>query len=717
MTPDPTPAQPAEPHAQPPVQPPTLTPAAGTRSPRARRSPGLRAKLLLIVFGFVLIGALLGLTELGLRLAGLGGYPSLVQKAGPVAGGTLCVIDTPGPASYFFNNPDRPGSINASAFVSPKPKGTFRVFTAGESAMQGYPQPKGFASSEFLQAMLQDVWPERRVEVINIGVTAVASFPVLEMATEALDYEPDLMVAYVGNNEYFGAYGVASLNRAARSPQAIRLQRWFNSLAIVQGVRKLARSAQSREGQTLMETMMGQSFTAPDDPLRDAADENLRTHLSLLAERCQARGVPLVICTLPANERGMAPLGQSDISALSAADRAALEQLLKDLPSEAEAQPAAMLPKLDAMLAKVSRHATLHFWRGRALLAQGDRASAIAAFEAALTNDPMPWRGTPRSNQTIASVAQAAGAQTALADLRGAFREASPGGAIGWELMDDHVHPTIEGQFLAARAMVKAMTNLQGPARVEPAAFEKLGAFTDFAQRLGDNPYDRYGVQHTMRVLAGVSFFKATNPDMLARFEGPCRTFEAGAPKEVLAVMREWQDSKTHIGGKRPLSGMAARAFLRLNRFADAGPLFFAAARNVAAYSAWNLEFEYFYLVCRERAQGRLLPEDLARAGEAIERGKVLMSRGRSTTGQVERFMARLHQLRGEWAEAVPLLNIAREKLTSTDLVSADQALVQSLVRLNRIDEAKKIIAQGVKNAGQFAPMYKSMESMIPKGR
>ena len=35
-----------------------------------------------------------------------------------------------------------------------------------------------------------------------------------------------------------------------------------------------------------------------------------------------------------------------------------------------------------------------------------------------------------------------------LVDLQKAFREASAGGCVGWELMDDHVHPSLLGQAL-----------------------------------------------------------------------------------------------------------------------------------------------------------------------------------------------------------------------------------------------------------------------------
>jgi hypothetical protein len=682
---------------------------------------------MLLGFGLLLPLALLGLGEGGLRLAGFGGYPGVIQRVGTVPGGTLMLTDPAGPASYFFNNQNRPGSLNQETFLSPKAAGTFRVFMVGESAMQGFPQPAGFASSRWLRLMLADAWPERQVEVINLGVTAVASFPVLEMATEALEHEPDLMVVYVGNNEFFGAYGVASLNRAAAQPWMLRVQRWFNGTGLAQGVRAGLRAIKPAGDRTLMETMMGQSFTSPDDPVRERAASNLERHLLELAQRCAERGVPLVICTLPANEKDLAPLGEPDVSGLSEADRAKVIDLLKRGESSLATDPAGAAAALTEAATLAPQHARVAFMLGRAKLATGDRAGGLQQLERAMALDPMPWRPPPRTQDAVRSAAARAMAahpgMVALADLQQAFRAASPDGAVGWELMDDHVHPTFEGQHLVARTVAESLAQLGSgagaAARLEPAAAERLRTFDAYARAIGQNEYDLYGVDHTMRVLGTIPFIKATNPGMLARFDERCRRFEASVPREVLEVMIDWQKSTTHIGGKRPLSGMVARAMLRLQppRWAEAEALFDVASRHVLSHSAWNLEFTYFFLACHERTRGVLDDTDRAIAMAAIERGRVLIAQGRSTTGQVERFMGRLHQLRGEWAESVPLLEIARTKLTSTDLVSADQALVESLLRLNRREEAAAIIRRGIRDSGQFSGMYRQMEAMLNQRR
>ena len=68
--------------------------------------------------------------------------------------------------------------------------------------------PRNLTSARFLEAWLQELLPERKVEVVNLGVAAVASFPVRKLAEQALDQlQPDLLLLYGGHNEFYGALG------------------------------------------------------------------------------------------------------------------------------------------------------------------------------------------------------------------------------------------------------------------------------------------------------------------------------------------------------------------------------------------------------------------------------------------------------------------------------------------------------------------------------
>ncbi len=654
----------------------------------------------------------IGSIEGVLRFCGFGGYPPTIVQAGPTAAGMVYYTDNPGPASYFFANKSRPGSINTYTFLMPKPKGTVRIMLAGESAAKGFPQSQAFASSAFLESMLTDVWPDRKVEVINLGTTAVASFPVLDMLTEALDYEPDLAVVFVGNNEFYGCYGVASLHAAGNSPWALRMSRLLRSTAIMQGVERLMTPREIGDpNKTLMETMIGQSQILPDSPLRNAAARNLKVHTLQMIERCKARGIPIIVCSCPGNERDLAPLGTPDLHELTDAQRSRLADFLKTAEDELSAAPSESMTALREALKIAPDHPRATYLLGRAQFQLGAYPEASSLFQKAVDLDPMPWRCPGKSNEALREATAEGGA--IFCDLQKAFRDGSPGGCIGWELMDDHVHPTLAGQALIARSIVQALASIQGPLNVGAAALKSLASDDAYAKSLGDNIYDRYAVAYTMRELCNVPFIRQTNPGAYDRFNRQMSENEAHMLPEVLKVARSWQDYRVHGRAQRPIGGMVGRAFIRLQNFAEAEPLYDLARRSVALYSSWNLEYNYFLLVCREARHHKLSDEDRRLAAECIERGKFLLARGHSESGMAERYVGRLYQLRGEWEQAIPFLSASRPKVTGTDLVAVDQALVLSYSATGRTAEALKLIDNGIENSGEYSPLYRRMQQSL----
>jgi hypothetical protein len=160
---------------------------------------------------------------------------------------------------------------------------------------------------------------------------------------------------------------------------------------------------------------------------------------------------------------------------------------------------------------------------------------------------------------------------------------------------------------------------------------------------------------------------------------------------------------------------MVGRVKLREKRYAEALDLYAIAQRGVPAYTSWHLEYVYFALVCREHLHGRLSEAERATALAAIREGEVLLRHGFSETGFTERHLGRLHQLRGEFAAAIPFLQVARTKLSGLDLVAADQALVVSFLQTGQADQARALAANGAARAGQYAPMYQRMLEEIPR--
>ncbi len=670
------------------------------------------------------------LVEGGLRVAGFGGRAATLRVLGAVDEsrpelGRVVSSSTEGPGSFFYMNRDRPGTIELFSFVTPKPEGVFRVMLFGESAIKGFPQPPAFNAGSFLREMLADAMPEREVEVLNFGTTAIASYPVLEILREAVAFEPDVVIVYCGNNEFYGAFGVASLNRGARSPGAMRAQRWFQTTGIGQALGdwrgRAVRARQDAEAdgaRTLMETMVGQSFVGVGSPLRRAAVRNLSHNLREMAAACDAVGVPMLLCTLVSNERDMAPLGEPDWGDADAAARARGEAALARVRSGELGPREAVALLTEAQLGAID-HSVLSFFLGRASFALFEAEGSENPdqevlnrrfFHYATRDDTMPWRPNWHTDHAIREVA--AETSASLVDVLGVFREASPGKAVGWELMDDHVHFSLEGQQLLARTLAGAVLERLG--RAEDAS--RLASDEDYRVRLGDNPFDRYGVAHQMRVLLSVPFFRETNPGAVERFDARARAMRSSMPSGMDEVLQRWQRPVTHTGGvRRPLSGMAARELIRRGETGAAIGLLKPAGASVPAYSSLGLEYAYLELALRAAARGEqvVAGEDAERARELIRRGRFLLRETGARTGMTERHVGRLHQLLGEWEEATPMLLEAQRRLGGTDRVATDQALVLGYVRLGRRAEALAVIEHGVRHSGEFAPMYERMRGML----
>ena len=214
----------------------------------------------------------------------------------------------------------------------------------------------------------------------------------------------------------------------------------------------------------------------------------------------------------------------------------------------------------------------------------------------------------------------------------------------------------------------------------------------------------------------------------------------------MLEAAREWQTSKPHAGGMRPLTGMEARIFLRENKTEQALALYQIAQTQVPNYTSWKLEYIYFTLACQERlaqqqfkdatalvnAQGAsaaappstqtninsapvnfLTESQMQQAADGIAEGNFLLRQGFSESGFTERYVGRLYQLRGEWSQAISYLLAARPRMAAEDLVACDQALFMSYIKTGNTAAALQLANEGIEKSGRFAPVYQQLRSQL----
>lgn len=679
--------------------------------PRTRLSTRKRIAFALLALALPIVAV--ALVELGLRWAGYGGYGSTYHVAATGADGReLIAVTNDRVNTFFFRNRDLPGQLNPTYFFEPKAEGTVRVMIVGESAIKGFPQPPALTAAAFLDEMLADALPGREVEVINLGTTAIASYPILEIGVEALAHDPDVLIVQAGNNEFFGAFGVASLNRAGNSPGAIAAQRIGKSLALVQWAGEVFAkmrakpAAPTTSSATLMERMIGRDYTGPDDPIRDAAARNIRTHLRTLIRRCEARGVPVVVCLTGVNERGMAPLGQSRIDGLAPADTARFEALMALDPEKASDH----LDDLRWAVATLPEHARAHWLLATALHARGEFAEAQRAFQRAINLDPMPWRAP----SAVLDAARSAldGTSAVLADAAPVLRAASEGGSIGWDLMVDHVHMSVLGQDLTARVMFDGLSRVPALG-IGPDASARLAPHGEYLERLGATPFDIYGGYYRMFRLLQVPFFEQTNPWAAGIMAERMRELEmAMSPNEFRAV-EAWKEPKNSLDFLVPVSAFVGEVCMAEQRYDQGERVYRAATRNIAPYTHLSLEFTYRWLGCRMRAAGGLDPEHTRIAQDAIGRGELMLSAADTSAPPLHRYVGSLKSLLGDCVGAVPHLQQGRYGYGGMDLVQVDAQIVDCLVKMGRMTEARQIVEYGIAHAGPMAPAYQQMAGML----
>jgi len=397
-------------------------------APAPAAPPPTRGRRLAFL-GITLLAPLLLLSgiEVVLRAAGLGELEPLFV---PVAGAPGYLQPNPAAVQRFFPDPRRAPevSIDTTWFPASKTPATVRIFVQGASSAAGFPYGRWASPAALLQQRLQRAYPDRRLEVINIGLAAVTSYALLDFADEIIARQPDAVVVYAGHNEYLGIGGVGSSLASARSPglaRAIaRLRRLHLYRALERGLGALGAGPDplaAREG-TLMSRVVAEHSIPYGSPLYARGVEQFRGNLQRLLSKYQAAGIPVFIGTLASNERDQPPFA----SGVDPADSA-----------------------------------LGHFEQARALEADGRTAEARAEYLAAKDRDELRFRAPESFNEVIREVAAAHGAT--VVDVQGALAAGSRDGIIGAELMLEHVHPNVEGYFRLASAYFPAIVGQLGP--------------------------------------------------------------------------------------------------------------------------------------------------------------------------------------------------------------------------------------------------------------
>ena len=137
---------------------------------------------------------------------------NLILGPKPVPNNDLHLAWLVSPGRFFVPVAAAPGAVETNPelgaldnprerFLATKPPATFRIFCVGGSTTRGWPFHRKLSYPALLALYLRDLFPDKKIEVINAGMMAFDSTSDLHLITQLLEYNPDLILLYTGRNE------------------------------------------------------------------------------------------------------------------------------------------------------------------------------------------------------------------------------------------------------------------------------------------------------------------------------------------------------------------------------------------------------------------------------------------------------------------------------------------------------------------------------------
>ncbi len=344
-------------------------------------------------------------------------------------------------------------------FAAEKPRGGFRVFLLGGSAAGGWPYDLGgYSIADHLDKKLGVLFPERSIEVINAAGGTYASHRVRFVFDEVIDYDPDLIVVYTGNNEFLESFvfrpqlpaGAWKHLAVARIVHRARLAREGSKPSFDVESYNLADQAANR-----LSYAFGRASRYRRDPEQfRAVVESFRHNLDWMARIAAERGVPIVFLDVPVNLKDWQPNASRHREGLSGPERRRWRESFAAGLAAVEAEdPEGAVEALTRATEHDPEYAEAWYYLGRSLLALGRNAEAREALLEALERDAYPFRAIPPLWSVIEEVAAQHGVPRVA--ITRALEEASPDGILGAETLVDYVHLSEASQERVAHEVLR----------------------------------------------------------------------------------------------------------------------------------------------------------------------------------------------------------------------------------------------------------------------
>jgi tetratricopeptide (TPR) repeat protein len=444
-----------------------------TVPPSRNRRPLPRWKLAL--FGAVTVVLFFGLIEGALTLLGVrpvaetedpyvgfvSSMPLYVEERQP--DGSMARVTARNKLAYF----------NPQKFATPKPHGTYRIFSLGESTTYGNPYDDRTSYSAWLRELLPLADPSHPWEVVNAGGVSYASYRIASLMQELVHYEPDLFIVYVGHNEFLERRtysGIIDANPSVNRIGAVasRTRTYSVLRGSINAVRTrhatAARKTYQMTGEVdaLLDAIGGIAMYARDDTLAGQVTAHYAFNLRRMVRIAHAAGAPIVFVTPASNRKDCAPFKSQPSAGLDAETRRRFDAVAaRGQEALAAGDATAAAAAWGEAVRLDPRNATAQYGLGQAQLALRQYEAADASLRLALDEDVCPLRQLSGMRAALQRVAREE--HVPLVDFMTMIEdstEAVLGHRIpGKEFFLDHVHPTVAANRMLGAALLETLAH------------------------------------------------------------------------------------------------------------------------------------------------------------------------------------------------------------------------------------------------------------------
>ncbi len=408
-----------------------------------------------LIYSFIPVLLLLGLTEATLTLAGL---RPVSDRRDPYVGfsgiSPLYEELTYGPdKGTMLTAESKLPWFNEQSFSRVKPPGTKRIFCMGGSTTFGRPYSDHESFAGWMRELLPIADNSCNWEVINAGGVSYASYRVAALMEELVQYQPDLFVVYSAHNEFLERRTYAKMFEQPRfflRLQAViartRTFALFDRILIGDATPATQADILPEEVDERLNHTIGPVDYVRDPIWQKQVIEHYRVNLRRMVQIARDAGAQIVFVTPASNEKDCSPFKSEFDPSLSDDQRNQLSTLMKRAHEESSVSPTSTLELLREVLTIDPLLAEAHYRLGKSLLAAGEFQAAHQAFQQAVDQDICPLRALTSIAEAVRDVAQQnkvpiVDFQTLLAEK---CLQQYGHQCLGAEYFLDHVHPDIE---------------------------------------------------------------------------------------------------------------------------------------------------------------------------------------------------------------------------------------------------------------------------------